>query len=105
MDTLTAATGGASVILIIGISLIPFIILCVVAYRLKIIAINTYRNTKTPGANYYAEALSFEKVGNATEAKRNYLLAYWAMTNTRYKKFKFMGKWVNISEIEAKCNS
>lgn len=102
MDALTTAAGTTSIILIIGISLIPFIIFCVIAYRLKLIINTTFISSREPGVNHYADAKAYEAIGDEKQARRCYYLAYWALNGLGYKKFKWNGELVKVKDIEIK---
>jgi len=102
MDPVNTIVGGTSLLLVIVISLIPFILLCVIAYRLKLIINNTFRSSSTPGVSYYAEAKAYEKIGDTKLATKCYHMAYWALSELGYKKFKWFGETVNVKDLEAK---
>jgi len=98
MDTLTTIAGTTSILIVIFISLIPFILLCVIAYRLKLIVNTTFKSSKIPGVNHYAEARANEIVGDKKEALKYYYLAYWALSETDNSGFKWMkDEYSNIS--------
>lgn len=102
MDALNTAAGTTSIILVIGISLIPFIIFCVIAYRLKLIINTTFISSREPGVNHYADAKAYEAIGDDKQALRCYYLAFWALSELNYKKFKWNGNVVKVKDIELK---
>jgi len=84
------------------VSVITFVIFCIIAYRLKIIMINTYKSSKTPGVNNYAEAKSFEAIGDKVQALRHYNLAYWSLKELYYKKFTWRKERISVKDLEEK---
>ena len=84
------------------VSSITFILFCVIAYRLKIIMINTFKSSKSPGVNHYAEAMANEKIGDTTQARKHYYLAYWSLNELSIKRFKWNGDWIKVKDIETK---
>jgi len=96
---------GTTSLLIIGISLIPFILLCVIAYRLKLLINTTFKSSRIPGVSHYAEARAYEEVGDKVNAKRCYYLAYWALRELGYKSFGWYGENVKVQDIEQRIET